>query len=179
MCVMFPCVTPDENDVAFRCHGKALDLTVKVSPSGPVQVENVSEVMEPIPVPDRPLPFFSEPLALEDLQDSVVPVAVSLRVVLPALAVMAPPGVTLKVVAVLAPAKLATLRPISAAVATPVRRMVPARLKIAIGPYSLIDFRSFRGDPVLRAVPAQPAPPTAMPALRAAVGASLPLRNER
>src|SRR6266566_4516893 len=85
MPVMVPVVTPLLKDTAFRCHGKWVVLTVKVRPRGPVQVLKPSDVIEPMPVPDRPLPLLSVPLPLEVLHDSALPVLVSLSVVVPAL----------------------------------------------------------------------------------------------
>src|SRR5215472_7048740 len=134
--VMVPVVTPLLNDTAFRCHGKWVVFTVKVRPSGPVQVLNDSAVIEPMPVPDSPLPLLTVPLLVEVWQDRVLPVFVSFSVVTPALAVMAPPGLTVQVAAtpvlVAASAELAdrASTPASAALMT---RALPARLMIVMG----------------------------------------------
>src|SRR6185437_6407414 len=147
MPVMVPVVTPLLKDTAFRCHGKCVVLTVNVRPSGPVQLLNDSAVIEPMLVPDSPLPVLTVPLPLDDAQDRVLPVFVSFRVVVPALAVMAPPGLTVQVAAtralVAAPAALAD-RASSPASATPVTRALPARLRI------------FMGVPLLIGLPAHP-----------------------
>src|SRR5580700_10601735 len=85
MPVMVPVVTPVLNETAFRCHGKWVVLTVKVRPSGPVQLLKVSAVIEPMPVPDSPLPLLTVPLPAEDVQVRTLPVFESLSVVVPAL----------------------------------------------------------------------------------------------
>src|SRR5215471_19978672 len=97
MPVMVPVVTPPLKDLAFRCHGKWLFFTMKTRPSGPWQLLNDSVVIEPMPVPDSPLPLLTVPLLVEVWQDRVLPVFVSFSVVTPALAVMAPPGLTVQV----------------------------------------------------------------------------------
>src|SRR5215472_12134161 len=129
--VMVPVVTPLLNDTAFRCHGKWVVFTVKVRPSGPVQVLNDSAVIEPMPVPDSPLPLLTVPLPLEVLQDRVLPVLVSFSVVTPALAVMAPPGLTVQVAATAAAEP--TPRPRTPASAALTTRALPARLRIVMG----------------------------------------------
>src|SRR6266568_1178935 len=54
MPVMVPVVTPLLKDRAFRCHGKSLVCTVKVRPSGPVQLLNDSDEILPMAVPAPP-----------------------------------------------------------------------------------------------------------------------------
>src|SRR6266571_5610836 len=132
MPVMVPVVTPLLNETAFRCHGKWVVFTVKVRLSGPVQVLNDSAVIEPMPVPDRPLPLLSVPFPLEVLQVRTLPVLVSFSVVVPALAVMAPPGLTVQVAAtpVIAAIALPALRPSTPVRAALVTRTLPARLRI-------------------------------------------------
>src|SRR5579871_20225 len=136
MPVMLPVVLPLLNVLAFSFHGKWVVFTVNFRPSGPVQLVNVSAVIEAMPVPDRPLPFLAVPLPLDDVQVRTLPVLVSFRVVVPALAVMAPPGLTVQVAAtpafVAAPAALADRASIPAS-ATPVTRALPARLRIVMG----------------------------------------------
>src|SRR5580704_10719367 len=136
MPLMVPVVTPFLKDTAFRCHGKWVVFTVKVRLSGPVQLLNDSAVIEAIPVPDRPLPFLTVPLPLDDVQVRTLPVLVSFSVVVPALAVMAPPGLTVQVAAtpalVAAPAELTDRASIPAS-AAPVIRTPPARLRIVMG----------------------------------------------
>src|SRR5689334_712989 len=131
MRVMVPVVTPPEKDLAFSFQGKCVVCTLKVSPSGPVQLLKPSAVIDAMPAPDSPLPFLAEPLPLEDVQVSFDPVFLSVSVVFPALAVMAPPGLTVQVVAALAlvPAiALPAPRPRTPASAAPMTRTLPARL---------------------------------------------------
>src|SRR6516165_253251 len=139
---MVPVVTPPLKVLALRCHGKWVVFTVNVRPSGPVQLLKDSAVIEAMPVPDRPLPFLAVPLPLDVLQVRTLPVLVSFSVVTPALAVMAPPGLTVQVAAtpvwvVAAIAELAdrASTPASAALMT---RALPARLKIVIVSLSMI-----------------------------------------
>src|SRR6266699_735299 len=145
MPVMVPVVTPLLKDTAFRCHGKWVVCTVKVRPRGPLQVLKDSAVIEPMPVPDRPLPLLSVPLPLEDAQDKVLPVLVSFSVVVPALAVMAPPGLTVQVAAtpvlLAANAELADRASIPASAAL-MTRTLPARLRIVIRVSPLPDRRA-------------------------------------
>src|SRR5215467_6944899 len=129
--VMVPVVTPPLKDTAFRCHGKCVVCTVKVRPSGPVQVLNDSAVIEPMPVPDRPFPLLTVPLPLDVLQVRTLPVFVSFSVVTPALAVMAPPGLTVQVAATAAADP--TPRPRTPASAALMTRPLPARLRIDMG----------------------------------------------
>ena len=124
-----------EKDTAFRLHGKWLVVTVNVMPSGPMQLLNASDVIEPMPVPDSPLPLLSVAAPFEDAQDSETPLRVSVRVVLPAVAATGPPGLTVQVAATAG----AALRPITAAIAAPMKRTLPVRLRIAMSPISLID----------------------------------------
>src|SRR6516164_5085056 len=135
MPVMLPVVTPPLKVLAFRCHGKWAVFTVKVRPSGPVQLLKDIAVIEPMPVPDRPLPFLAVPLPLDVLQVRTLPVLVSFSVVTPALAVMAPPGLTVQVaatpVSVAAVAELADRASIPAN-AAPVTITMPARLRIVM-----------------------------------------------
>src|SRR5205809_955582 len=76
--VMLPVVTPLLKDAAFRCQGKWVVCTEKVRLSGPVQLLKPSAVIDPMPEPDSPLPFLTEPLPLEDAHVRTVPVFVSL-----------------------------------------------------------------------------------------------------
>src|SRR5947208_14525146 len=131
MPVIVPVVTPLLKDTAFRCHGKWVVCTVKVSPSGPVQLLNDSAEMVPIPAPDSPLPCLSVPFPLEDAQLRVLPVFLSVSVVFPALAVMAPPGLTVQVAATAAAEPMP--RPRTPARAALVTRTLLARLRIVIG----------------------------------------------
>ena len=139
---MVPVVTPLLKDLAFRCQGKCVVFTVKVRLSGPVQLLKPSAVIEPMPVPDSPLPFLTVPLPLDDVQVRTLPVFVSFSVVVPALAVMAPPGLTVQVAAtpalVAASAELAD-RASSPASAAPVTRALAGTLEDCHGcPFSLI-----------------------------------------
>ena len=78
-----------------------------------------------------PLPFFSVPLEVDEVHWSLVPVPVSVRVVVPALPVIAPPGVMVKVIATARATP--ALAPIATAVAAPVNRALRVSLlRIAI-----------------------------------------------
>jgi len=121
------------------------DMRHAVRLSGPVQVLNDSAVIEPMPVPDRPLPLLSVPFPLEVLQVRTLPVLVSFSVVVPALAVMAPPGLTVQVAAtpvlLAANAELADRASIPASAAL-MTRTLPARLRIVIRVSPLPDQRA-------------------------------------
>src|SRR5690349_11268540 len=136
MWAMVPVVTPPLKDTAFRCQGNALVFTVNVRPSGPVQLLKLSAVIEPMPVPERPLPFLTEPLPLEDVHCRFWFVLTSCSLVVPALAVIAPPGLTVQVaatpVSVAAIAELAD-RASTPAIAALITRALPARLRIVMG----------------------------------------------
>ena len=94
-------------------------------------------MIEPRLVPLTPLPFFSVPVDVDDVQVSTLPVLVSVSVVVPALAVIAPPGVMVKVIATARATP--TLAPIATAVAAPVNRTLRVSLlRKAIRP-SLLD----------------------------------------
>src|SRR6266566_5245206 len=93
----------------------------------------VSDVIVPMPAPDRPLPFLKEPLAVEDEQVTDWPAVTSVTVVFPALAMVAPPGLTVHVAAV-AKAGAAAM-PMTAAVAALVTSAFPKRLRIALTPF--------------------------------------------
>jgi hypothetical protein len=112
MPVMVPVVTPlvELKDTAFRLQGKWLFVTVNVMPPGPVQLVNASDVIEPMPVPDSPLPLLSVAAPFEDPQDSETPLRVSVSVAFPDVTVTAPPGLTVQVAATAG----AALRPIAA-----------------------------------------------------------------
>ena len=93
-----------------------------------VHLLNEVEVMVPRPLPGSPLPDLSEPVRLDDVQDSVMPDVVSVSVA--ALApVMAPPGLTVQVAVVAARDDVA-LRPTARAAAPPVKRSALKRLRI-------------------------------------------------
>src|SRR5215469_16655792 len=102
MPVRVPVVVPvaELNETAIMCHGRALAVTVKARCSGPVQPVKLIEVTEPMAVPDNPLPLPSVVFAAEDVHVSVVPVVVSFRIVVPDLALMTLPGLTVQWVAV-------------------------------------------------------------------------------
>src|SRR5689334_13453807 len=130
--VMLPWVTPPLKLLAFSFHGWADDadvVAVKCSPPGPVQLVNVTDVMLPMPVPDSPLPFFRVALVADDAHVRTVPVFVSFSVVLPALPVTAPPGLTVQVVAVTAMAVVAPM-PIASAATPPLSRTLVRCLRM-------------------------------------------------
>ena len=62
-----------------------------------MQLLNASDVIEPMPVPDSPLPLLSVAAPFEDAQDSETPLRVSVRVALPGVAATGPPGLTVQV----------------------------------------------------------------------------------
>ena len=74
-------------------------------------------VSDPIPAPGSPLPALSGPDMREDWQDIEAPVGVSTSVVLPAVAVIFPPGRTVQVFAAAADAAPG----LAARIAAPVR----------------------------------------------------------
>ena len=92
-----------------------------------------SDVTVPMPKPARPLPFLKEPVVAEDVQVTDWPAVVSVTTVVPALPVVAPPGLTVHVAAV-ANAGAAAM-PITAAVAALVMSALPKRLRIALTPF--------------------------------------------
>src|SRR5215471_13390740 len=98
MPVMVPVVTPvvELKDAAFSFQGRWPGVTVNVKPE-PVQLLKVTAVIEPMAVPDSPLPCLRVAFVLEDVHTTDWWVVVSVRVVVPALAVVAPPGLTVQV----------------------------------------------------------------------------------
>src|SRR6516162_286474 len=95
-----------------------------------VQLLKASEVTVPRPAPARPLPFLSVPFATDDVQITELP-PVEI-VVVPAVAVTAPPGLTVHVVAASAGA---AAKPITDAVAALRTRALPKLLRIALTPF--------------------------------------------
>src|SRR5579859_1051392 len=93
----------------------------------------VSDVTVPIPVPDSPVPVLKEPFAVDEVQVTDWPAVESVTMVVPALAVVAPPGLTVHVAAV-AKAGAAAM-PMTAAVAALVISAFPKRLRIALTPF--------------------------------------------
>ena len=91
------------------------------------------DVTVPMPKPARPLPFLKEPVVAEDVQVTDWPAVVSVTTVVPALPVVAPPGLTVHVAAV-ANAGAAAM-PMTAAVAALVMSALPKRLRIALTPF--------------------------------------------
>src|SRR6266566_7115451 len=139
MPVMLPVVTPLVALKAVPCsvQGKLLLVTVNVRPSGPVQPLKLSLVIEPRLVPLIPWPLLRLPEELDEVQVSLVPVLVSVSVVVPAFAVMAPPGLMEKVIATARATP--ALAPTARAVAPPVSRILrESRFRIAIPCLSLI-----------------------------------------
>src|SRR6516164_8965578 len=95
MPVILPVVTPVValKDEPLSVQGKPLLETVNTRPKGPVQLLKLSAVTEPRLVPAIPWPLLRVLAVFEDLHDSTEPVAVSFSVVVPAFAVILPPGV--------------------------------------------------------------------------------------
>jgi hypothetical protein len=79
-------------------------------------------VIEPRLAPAIPWPLLSVAVEVEDGQVSTLPVLVSVRVVVPAFAVIAPPGLTEKVAATAR--AMPALAPTARAVAPPVNRIL-------------------------------------------------------
>jgi hypothetical protein len=81
-----------------------------------------------------PLPLFSEPVAADEVQVSAVPVVESWRVVVPAVPLTDPPGVTVQVAAATGPAAKAGPpdRQAMAATAAPASRVPPQRVSFVI-----------------------------------------------
>jgi hypothetical protein len=71
-----------------------------------VHLVKLIEVTEPMAVPDSPLPLLSVVFVAEDVHVSAVPVVVSFRVVVPDVALMTLPGLTVQEVAAAAGAAL-------------------------------------------------------------------------
>jgi hypothetical protein len=118
--------------LAFRYHGKALVFTVNVIPSGPVHVLKVIDVILASLAPGKPLPDFRVAFPFELLQVSTVPVLVSVSVVLTVdVAVAAPPGLTVHVVAVAATEEAAP-RPMVRAIAPAVKRTLAVGVRMVI-----------------------------------------------
>src|SRR5690349_24691835 len=137
MPLMKPVVTPVVAlyAVPLSVQGKPLLATVKVRPSGPVQLLNDRLVIEPRFDPAIPLPDFRVPEELDDAHVSTLPVLVSLRVVVPALAVMAPPGLIVNVIATARATP--ALAPIAMAVAPPVISILRENRFIRASPRSV------------------------------------------
>src|SRR5579863_3166393 len=133
MLVILPFVTPLLKLDPLSGQGLLDDadvFAVKTRPPGPVQLLNVTEVIFPSGLL-RPLPLFSFALVAEDAQVRVVPVLVSRRVVLPALPVTAPPGLTVQVIlAVVADDDVAPRVNDRAAAAPPAIMIAPMRLSM-------------------------------------------------
>jgi hypothetical protein len=91
--------------VRFSRHGRPRAATVAAN--GPPEHREYTDVAsDPIPEPGSPVPALSVPDMREDSHGIVAPVGVSASVVLPAVAVIFPPGLTVQVVAVAADAAL-------------------------------------------------------------------------
>src|SRR5262249_23812730 len=133
MPVMLPVVTPVVALKAVPCsvQGKPLLVTVNTRPSGPMQLVNVSVLIEPRLAPLIPWPLFSVPVDFDDWQLSTAPLLTSFKVVLPAEAEMFPPGLMEKVIATARATP--AVAPIVSAVAPPVSRILrESRFRIAI-----------------------------------------------
>lgn len=96
-----------------------------------VQPLKANEVTVPRPVPDRPLPFLSVPFATDDVQLTDRPAVESFTVVVPAVAVTAPPGLTVQVAANAG----AAAKPITDAAPAVTTRALPKVLRIALTPF--------------------------------------------
>src|SRR6266581_1640468 len=109
-------------------------------PSGPVQLLKVSVWIVPSGLAS-PLPLFSEPVAADELQVSVIPVVESWRVVVPAEPLTAPPGVTVQRSAATGPAARAGPPDRqAAATAAPANKVPPQRVSFGISFSSVFLF---------------------------------------
>src|SRR5580700_11676061 len=93
-----------------------------------VQPVKVPAETEPRFVPDRPVPLFSVPVRLIEVHLAIVPVDSSFTWAEPEM-LMAPPGLTDQVVAVVAPAVVA-VRLTASAAAPPLSRILVRRLRM-------------------------------------------------
>src|SRR5947208_5550838 len=80
-------------------HGRWPGVTVKVRPSGPVQLLEGIGLIVQMRDHDSPFPDFNLHMAFEDEQVSLLPVFLSVSVVVPDLPVIDPPGLTVQVAA--------------------------------------------------------------------------------
>jgi hypothetical protein len=95
-----PRATPvcGSSELRFSRHGRPLTVTVAAN-GPPEQCEYAAVLSDPIPAPGSPLPAWRVPDMREDRQGIVAPVGVSASVILPAVAVIFPPGRTVQVFA--------------------------------------------------------------------------------
>src|SRR5690242_1634821 len=122
---------PALKDVPLSVQGKPLLVTVNVRPRGPVQLLKDSFVIEPRLVPLIPWPLFSVPEDVEDVHCRFWFVLTSCSLVVPAFAVIAPPGLMENVIATARATP--ALTPTARAVAPPVSRILRVSLlRIAI-----------------------------------------------
>jgi len=96
MVVTVPPVTPALKDLAFSGYA-TVPVEIESDMPSTVQLLKARDVTVPIPAPLSPVPDLSVPVALDDVQVTVRPAVVSFRMVVPALPVIAPPGVTVQV----------------------------------------------------------------------------------
>src|SRR5262252_8226124 len=106
----------------FRCHGRPRAVSLNGGTIGEGQWK-VAVVIDPMPVPGSLMPPLSVPDMRAELQSSAVSVVVSFSVVLPAVAVMAPPGRTLQTVPLAAAGDTAPTAKAIPATARPPMRM--------------------------------------------------------
>src|SRR5690348_1634194 len=85
------------------CHGRSVAVNVNttrdVTSSGLVQRVKVTAEIEPAPEPDSPLPLWRLPLRVTDWQVQLLPVFGSVETTFAPVAVTAPPGLMVHVVA--------------------------------------------------------------------------------
>jgi len=85
-----------------------------------------------MPAPASPLPCLSVPAATEDVQVTDAPAVASVTVVVPAVPVTAPPGLTVQLAAARAGA---AAKPITDATVALMTRALPQALRIALTPF--------------------------------------------
>src|SRR5262249_58227292 len=98
--LMLPVTTPVVAlyDEKFTCQGRSVAVMVNVKPATSHSVM-LTAVMQPMPVPGRPLPPLTMPLITADPQANIEPVAASFPVTAPDFSGGGPPGRTLQLVA--------------------------------------------------------------------------------
>jgi hypothetical protein len=108
-------------------HGRFLPWTLKTALPGPLHLLMAIEEIDPMPVPDRPVPDVRVPAALVWTQTIAMLLVVSVSVKSPDFTpVQDPPGVTVQVEAVVASDAVAP-RPMASAAAPAVMRTARAR----------------------------------------------------
>src|SRR5690348_13865110 len=100
---MLPVTTPLLSEEKLMCQGRSVAVTWSttrdVTSSGLVQRVKVTAEIEPAPEPDSPLPLWSLPVRVTDWQVQLLPVLGSVKTTFVPVALTAPPGLMVHVVA--------------------------------------------------------------------------------